>query len=33
MPRNIYEKIWEAHLVHEPEGQDPILYIDRHYIH
>jgi 3-isopropylmalate/(R)-2-methylmalate dehydratase large subunit len=33
MPKNIYEKIWDAHLVHEPEGQDPILYIDRHYVH
>ena len=33
MAKNIYEKIWDAHLVHEPEGQDPILYIDRHYVH
>jgi len=33
MAKNIYEKIWEAHVVHEPEGQDPILYIDRHYVH
>ncbi|MFP4501632.1 MAG: 3-isopropylmalate dehydratase large subunit [Candidatus Hydrogenedentota bacterium] len=33
MAKNIYEKIWDAHVVHEPEGQDPILYIDRHYIH
>lgn len=33
MAKTIYEKIWEAHLVHEPEGQDPILYIDRHYVH
>jgi 3-isopropylmalate/(R)-2-methylmalate dehydratase large subunit len=33
MPKNIYEKIWEAHLVAEPEGEDPILYIDRHYVH
>lgn len=33
MAKTIYQKIWDAHLVHEPEGQDPILYIDRHYIH
>ncbi len=33
MAKNIYEKIWEAHLVHEEPGQDSILYIDRHYVH
>ncbi len=33
MAKNIYEKIWEAHLVHEEAGQDAILYIDRHYVH
>ena len=33
MAKNIYQKIWDAHLVHTPEGQDPILYIDRHYVH
>ncbi len=33
MAKNIYEKIWGAHLVHQPEAQDPILYIDRHYVH
>ena len=33
MPKNIYEKIWDAHLVHEEPGQDPILYIDRHFVH
>jgi 3-isopropylmalate/(R)-2-methylmalate dehydratase large subunit len=33
MARNIYEKIWDAHVVAEPEGQDTILYIDRHYVH
>ncbi len=32
-PRNIYEKIWDAHVVYEPEGEDPLLYIDRHYVH
>ncbi|HOT50961.1 MAG TPA: aconitase family protein, partial [Candidatus Hydrogenedentes bacterium] len=33
MPKNIYEKIWDAHVVAEEPGQDAILYIDRHYIH
>ena len=33
MPKNIYEKTWEAHVVHEEPGQDAILYIDRHYVH
>ena len=33
MARNIYEKIWDAHVVAEPEGQDTVLYIDRHYVH
>jgi len=33
MPKNIYEKIWDAHVVHEEPGQDAILYIDRHYVH
>jgi 3-isopropylmalate/(R)-2-methylmalate dehydratase large subunit len=31
--RTIYEKIWDAHLVHEEPGQDSILYIDRHFVH
>jgi 3-isopropylmalate/(R)-2-methylmalate dehydratase large subunit len=33
MAKNIYEKIWDAHLVHEEPGQDAVLYIDRHYVH
>ena len=33
MAKSIYEKIWDAHLVHEPEGQAAILYIDRHFVH
>lgn len=33
MARSIYEKIWDAHVVHEEPGQSPILYIDRHYVH
>ncbi len=33
MAKNIYEKIWDAHLVHEEPGESPIIYIDRHYVH
>lgn len=33
MPKGIYEKIWGAHVVHQEPGGDPILYIDRHYLH
>jgi 3-isopropylmalate/(R)-2-methylmalate dehydratase large subunit len=32
-PRSIYEKIWDAHLVHHEPDQDAILYIDRHFVH
>ncbi len=33
MKKTMYEKIWDAHLVHEEVGQAPILYIDRHLLH
>ena len=33
MPKNIFQKIWDAHVVHEEPGQDTVLYIDRHYVH
>jgi 3-isopropylmalate/(R)-2-methylmalate dehydratase large subunit len=32
-PRTLYEKIWDAHLVHEEAGQPSLIYIDRHLIH
>jgi 3-isopropylmalate/(R)-2-methylmalate dehydratase large subunit len=32
-PRTLYQKIWDAHLVHEAPGQPALLYIDRHLIH
>src|ERR1700753_872312 len=31
--RTLYEKIWDAHVVHEEPGQPSIIYIDRHLIH
>ena len=32
-PRTLYDKIWDAHLVHETPGEAAILYIDRHLVH
>ncbi len=31
--RTLYEKIWDAHVVHEEPGKPALLYIDRHLIH
>jgi 3-isopropylmalate/(R)-2-methylmalate dehydratase large subunit len=31
--RTLFEKIWDAHLVAEPGGRSPILYIDLHLVH
>lgn len=31
--KTLYEKIWEAHLVHHEPGQAPLLYVDRHLMH
>jgi 3-isopropylmalate/(R)-2-methylmalate dehydratase large subunit len=31
--KTIYEKIWDAHVVHDEPGHDAILYIDRHFVH
>lgn len=33
MPKNIYQKIWDAHVIETEPGQAPLLYIDRHYVH
>src|SRR5580658_4884987 len=32
-PRTLYEKIWDAHVVHAEPGQPSLIYIDRHLIH
>jgi 3-isopropylmalate/(R)-2-methylmalate dehydratase large subunit len=32
-PRTMFGKIWDAHVVHSAEGQQTILYIDRHLVH
>jgi 3-isopropylmalate/(R)-2-methylmalate dehydratase large subunit len=33
MAKTLYDKIWDAHLVASPEGETPVLYIDRHLVH
>ena len=33
MPKTMFEKIWNAHLVAEPDGEPAILYIDLHLVH
>lgn len=32
-PRNMFEKIWDAHVVHEEPGKPAILYVDLHLVH
>jgi len=32
-PRTLYDKIWDAHLVHAAEDGTCLLYIDRHLVH
>ncbi len=32
-PRTLYDKIWDAHVVHENDDDVAILYIDRHLVH
>src|ERR1700683_1049861 len=31
--RTLFEKIWDAHLVAQPGGRSPIIYIDLHLVH
>jgi 3-isopropylmalate/(R)-2-methylmalate dehydratase large subunit len=32
-PRTLFDKVWDEHLVCEPEGRSPLLYIDLHLVH
>ncbi len=32
-PKTLFDKIWEAHVVHEQEDGTCLLYIDRHLVH
>ncbi|GAB4570430.1 MAG: 3-isopropylmalate dehydratase large subunit [Anaerolineae bacterium] len=33
MPKTLFEKVWDAHVVAEEEGAPTILYVDAHLIH
>ncbi len=33
MPKNLYEKLWQNHVVHEETDGTALLYVDRHLIH
>jgi 3-isopropylmalate/(R)-2-methylmalate dehydratase large subunit len=33
LPRTLFEKIWDAHVVAAPEGQSALLYVDLHLVH
>jgi 3-isopropylmalate/(R)-2-methylmalate dehydratase large subunit len=33
MAKTLYDKIWDAHLVHEAPGETPVIYVDRHLVH
>ncbi|KYD11361.1 3-isopropylmalate dehydratase large subunit [Heyndrickxia sporothermodurans] len=32
-PKNIIEKIWDQHLIHQEQGKPDLLYIDLHLVH
>jgi 3-isopropylmalate/(R)-2-methylmalate dehydratase large subunit len=32
-PKTLFEKIWDAHVVHEDEGKPSLLYVDLHLVH
>ena len=33
MPKTLYDKIWDEHLVYERQDGTSLLYVDRHLIH
>ena len=33
MAKTLFERIWERHLVAEPEGEPAIVFVDLHLIH
>ena len=33
MPKTLYDKIWEEHLVHQQDDGTSLLYVDRHLVH
>src|SRR6202041_1563279 len=33
LPKTLFEKVWQQHVVVEPEGEPTLLYIDLHLLH
>ena len=33
MPQTMFEKIWDAHMVHEEPGESALIYVDLHLVH
>ena len=33
MPKTMFQKIWDSHVIHQEEGQPTILYVDLHLVH
>ena len=33
MPRTLFDKLWDAHVVHESAGEPALIYIDLHLLH
>jgi 3-isopropylmalate/(R)-2-methylmalate dehydratase large subunit len=33
MPKTLFERVWDAHVVAEPDGQPALLYVDLHLVH
>src|SRR5690625_1179003 len=33
MPRTRFDKMWDAHVVHQEEGMPALLYVDLHLVH
>ncbi|MFN2465093.1 MAG: 3-isopropylmalate dehydratase large subunit [Candidatus Dormibacteria bacterium] len=33
MPQTLFDKVWDAHLVHEAPGEPSLLYVDLHLVH
>jgi len=32
-PRTLFDKVWDAHLVHQAEGEPALVYVDLHLVH
>ena len=33
MPKTLYDKIWNDHLIHQDDEGNALLYVDRHLVH